>query len=415
VTKNLTAVFLSTALVVSVIPRVALANNACRDLFSTGREPVFVPTKETQEAEHTRLFSDFELASPGGQAAFKVSSSETTGGYFNRITFRSRQLFLTDEASPAVKKIVTAFKTELGIDRFDRRLELIDGVRVHRPDARGYEIGEVIERVGGGGSSLDVPLAAMKSDEALTRFLGDQLNLLRERAIARERDLTTASIARFATEDAALLSRAFLKHHIHTRIDNLGPDVRGDAFNNTIRLNESFISHPAVIGTAVHEMTHTTTDRKLTTSAKPAAVGRAISYARYPDSRDSRLWGLYKHDGYRTDEYEARLREVAYLKLKGLAHEVLKTERVLKVFHEVEIDDCTRALVNFDKSKSRFIESAGPYGMLQIYFGDIIVNIPIPSQAYAEFAARTGGDRLAYAKMIIEERLKYLKSKDHSY
>lgn len=180
----------------------------------------------------------------------------------------------------------------------------------------------------------------------------------------------------------------------------------GEAADNTIRIDESYVNDPDIIGTIIHEITHTTTVRKLTEDATATVVGRAVHFRRYNPQQS-----FYTEEGYRADEYEARMRQVAFLKFKGLADKASKKASEMELFRKVETDDCSYAIANIDHSNRRFIEYAGSYGIYEIYFRDLIIRIPIPHRSFIQFTNSTGGNRHAYAKMILEERLRFLNSK----
>ncbi len=106
---------------------------------------------------------------------------------------------------------------------------------------------------------------------------------------------------------------------------------------NTIGLNQK-----SKADTNIHEITHTTTDRKLALGLNPVRSGRSMWIETKDKLADPRILNTGYGVFYRADEVEARVRQIAYLKFKKLPFDRLALE--LKNFASVQIQDFSSLL-----------------------------------------------------------------------
>ena len=164
---------------------------------------------------------------------------------------------------------------------------------------------------------IGIPESAMRSEEALTNHI--------EVALISYTNVPL-NLERIPEQSRRLVLQMREKHNttfIHAR------DDQGFSLDkqNTVGIKTRHVDNLRVNDVVIHEITHTTTDRKVIEAFNPvegrvpspfteALAGREMSFkSKFGKSLNHKIEGYEKY--YRSDEVEAHLREMAQAKLDG--------------------------------------------------------------------------------------------------
>lgn len=176
-------------------------------------------------------------------------------------------------------------------------------------------------------------------------------------------------------------------------------------------------------GAVLHEITHITTDRGVTPNSTLSQISRSIGfYAR----KDRPVVPLNGYDAkFRADEYEARLRQVAFMETDDARQRGLKrtpegekprkrirTQSNYIKAREADIfrDSQKKILEDFStRFDSVTISNPGNGGVssVSVLLEDVRIMVNIPAESFKA----TGLSLREYVKTVLEDRLKYLRSK----
>ncbi len=191
------------------------------------------------------------------------------------------------------------------------------------------------------GATIDLPRSALKSDVSLAEFLEQLIPLAREAKRFARIEQNRQAVEKLDPATKTLITKWFTQNDVRVFVKD-SYDL-GAAEKDRLTIDKKMLRYPSLIGTVIHEIYHVTVSARLRETSSALEIGRAMWFA--PSS--SQLSKAYARL-HRSDEYDARLKQIAILRFHKLVNDARVIEPEAALFRQEQRDQLSMFTENFE-------------------------------------------------------------------